>query len=182
MAVNRGKKFEDVFRKSCEQVPDISIDRLHDQTTRFKGSQNICDFIVYRKPYEYYFECKSVHGNTLSIHSNPKPDKDGVLHGFHGNITDKQWTGLLEKSQVKGVFAGVVCWFIDHDVTVFLPIKMLQDLYELGHKSVGVKGDWQQFYGKDWNWHWLGGEKKRVYFDYNVGKLLDDINFMHENY
>lgn len=43
MAVNLGKKFEDVIRESFEKVPDVSIDRLHDQTTHYLGSSNICD-------------------------------------------------------------------------------------------------------------------------------------------
>lgn len=43
MAVNRGKQFEDVVREALEKVPGVSIDRLHDQTTGWKGSTNICD-------------------------------------------------------------------------------------------------------------------------------------------
>lgn len=43
MAQNRGKQFEEVIRKAFEKVPNVSIDRLHDQTTGFIGSQNICD-------------------------------------------------------------------------------------------------------------------------------------------
>ena len=43
MGGNRGKKFEEVIRESFEKVPNVSIDRLHDQTNGFKGSQNICD-------------------------------------------------------------------------------------------------------------------------------------------
>lgn len=43
MSINRGKDFENVIRQAFEKVPDVSIDRLHDQTTGFKGSQNICD-------------------------------------------------------------------------------------------------------------------------------------------
>lgn len=43
MAENRGKKFENVIRESFLKVPNVSIDRLHDQTNGFKGSQNICD-------------------------------------------------------------------------------------------------------------------------------------------
>ena len=95
MSVNRGKQFESVVRSAFEKVPNVSIDRLHDQTTRFKGSQNICDFIVYKEPYEYYFECKSVHGASLPF----------------SNITETQWNGLLEKSKIEGVFAGVI-WLL----------------------------------------------------------------------
>ena len=115
MAVNRGKQFEEEVEKCLRRVKGVSIDRIHDQTTGYVGSSNVCDFIVYKKPYLIYIECKSVHGNTLSIHSIPKPDKRGKLHGFYGNISDKQWEGLLEKSKIDGVMAGVLCWWIDKD-------------------------------------------------------------------
>ena len=158
MAVNRGKQFEDVIREAFEKVPGVSIDRLHDQTTGWKGSTNICDFIVYREPYEYYFECKSVHGNRLPF----------------SNITDTQWKGLIEKSQIEGVFAGIICWWIDKDKTMFLPIQILNDLrYNYDYKS----------YRFDW-FHWNGlqktieikGKKKRVFFDYNMEEFLNNVH------
>lgn len=43
MPQNKGKKFEEYIRKSFEKIPGVSIDRLHDQTNGFRGSQNICD-------------------------------------------------------------------------------------------------------------------------------------------
>ena len=154
MSINRGKQLEDVVRTAFEKVPGVSIDRLHDQTTGFTGSQNICDFIGYRKPYEYYFECKSVHGNVLPFR----------------NITDTQWDGLLEKSKIEGVTAGIICWWIDKDKTMFLPIQILVDLRYKGYKS----------YRFDW-FHWNGlqktieikGKKKRVFFDYDMEDFLD---------
>ena len=167
MGKNRGKQFEDVIRSCFEKIPGVSVDRLHDQTTGYAGSTNICDVIVYQKPYEYYFECKSVHGNTLSIHSNPKPDKKGVLHGFYGNITDKQWEGLLEKSKIDGVIAGVICWWIDHDVTLFLPIQSLNNESLLGIKSVSYNSNRT-------NPIMINGTKKRVFFDYDM------IDFLHQ--
>ena len=171
MTQNRGKDFESVFQKCCEQVEDLSIDRLHDQTSGYAGSTNICDFIVYKYPYEYYFECKSTHSNTFSIHSNPKKDKYGREKGFYGNISDKQWEGLSEKIKIDGVMAGVVIWFIDKDVTVFIPINELQRLYDNGIKSV-------HYSLKDLdNYIVLKGKKKRVFFDYDMEHfftLLDD--------
>ena len=158
MAVNRGKQFEDVIKEAFEQLPNVSIDRLHDQTNGYRGSSNICDFIVYRKPHEFYFECKSVHGNTLSIHStDPKH--------CYGNITNKQWEGLSEKALLHGVHAGVICWWIDRDVTLYIPIKTLQLLRENGCKSVNYKLTAFP----------VLGTKKRVFFDYDVKQLLDDI-------
>ena len=172
MAVNRGKQFEDVVREALERVPDVSVDRLHDQTNGYIGSSNICDFIVYRKPYQLYIECKSVHGNTLSIHSIPKPDRYGVLHGFYGDITDKQWEGLLEKSKIRGVTAGVLIWWVDKDVTRFVTIQSLQRIREYEFKSIRYDADVIQgeyLYA-------LKGEKKRVFFDYDMDDFLHQID------
>ena len=171
MAVNRGKSFEGVVQAAFEKVDGVSVDRLHDQTTGYQGSTNICDFIVYRKPYQLYIECKSVHGNTLSIHSIPKPDRHGVLHGFYGNITDKQWEGLLEKSKIRGVTAGVMIWWVDKDVTKFIPIQILKALKRTGNKS--VRYDIDKYIG---NVLEIKGKKKRVFFDYDMDDFLHQID------
>lgn len=152
MAENRGKKFERVVRESFEKIEDVSVDRLHDQTTKFKGSQNICDFIVYKKPYEYYIECKSVHGNTLPF----------------SNITDTQWKGLLEKSEIEGVVAGIICWWIDLDETWFIPIWIFEDAKNVEKaKSINLKHPYMQAY-----WTQISGKKKRVFFDYDMNSFL----------
>lgn len=158
MAVNRGKQFEDVIRKSFEKVEGVSIDRLHDQTTGYMGSQNICDFIVYKEPYEYYFECKSVHGNTLPF----------------SNITETQWNGLLEKSKIEGVFAGVICWWVDKDRTAFIPIQVFQYMKENKAKSFPCSlldtriTDWEGVIE-------INGKKKRVFFDYDMEMFLNEF-------
>ena len=155
MSQNRGKQFEDVIRKAFESVPNVSIDRLHDQTNGFKGSQNICDFIVYKEPYEYYIECKSVHGASLPFR----------------NITATQWEGLLEKSKIEGVYAGIICWWTQKDITLFIPIQILEAERLEGKKS--IRFDYEnQFLG----YYPFGkleietikilGKKKRVFFDY----------------
>lgn len=155
MTVNRGKKFENIIRDSFLKVPNVSVDRLHDQTTGFRGSQNICDFIVYKEPYEYYIECKSVNGNTLPLR----------------NITDTQWNGLLEKSKIEGVFAGVICWWVDKDITRFIPIKTLQVMKEYEYKSYKFNIDVYQGERS----YVIRGKKKRVFFDYDMEKFLDVV-------
>ena len=160
MAENRGKKFESVIREAFEKVPNVSIDRLHDQATGFRGSSNICDFIVYKEPYEYYIECKSVHGNILPF----------------SNITDTQWNGLLEKSQIEGVFAGVICWWIDKDITKFIPIQALAWLDMVGYKSIRYDEGTSDNYLSDVVE--IKGKKKRVFFDYD---MQDFIERMEEN-
>lgn len=151
MPPNYGKEFEGVVRKAFEKVPNVSIDRLHDQTTGFKGSSNICDFIVYREPYEYYFECKSVHGNLFPFR----------------NLTDTQYNGLLEKSHIEGVFAGVICWWVDKDFTAFIPIQSIER---------AVEADWKSFrYDLEGHFIEITGKKKRVFFDYDMEKFLNEI-------
>lgn len=164
MKQNRGKQFEEVIKQSFLKVHNVSIDRLHDQTNGFAGSSNICDFIVFREPYQYYIECKAVHGNTLSINSIDKRGKGEI----YGNITKKQWEGMLEKSKILGVFAGVMCWFIDHDVTMFIPIQTLQMMKTLEYKSVR----YDILDTTDWVAVPILGKKKRVFFDYDMEKFL----------
>lgn len=162
MAENRGKRFEQEIRKAFSKVQDVSIDRLHDQTTGYKNSSaNICDFIVYKKPHEYYIECKSVHGNTLPF----------------TNITDNQWNGMMEKCKINGVRAGVICWWIDHDITLFIPIQLLTLLRENGKKSLRYD---ETFYGYNninpyyvYSVYVVPGNKKRVFFDYDMTKFFE---------
>ena len=177
MAKNRGKKFEEVIQEAFKKVPDTSVVRLHDKTTGYLASSNHCDFIVYKKPYELHIECKSVHGNTLSIHSIPKPDKKGVLHGFYGNITDTQWEGLLEKSKIPGVIAGVICWWVDKDTTMFIDIRLLEELRKRNYKSINYCAPFalEDIEGLSDMWTWVIGKKKRVFFDYDMEEFLNAI-------
>lgn len=159
-AVNRGKQFEDQIRQAFERVPETSVDRLHDQTSGYKGSSNICDFICYNYPYQYYIECKSCYGNTLSIHTNnPK--------NLYGAITNTQWEGLLEKSQIPGCIAGYMIWFIDHDRTIFVPAQSMAVHRELGEKSYNIAKQWDTDYVE------IPGIKRRVLFDYDMTSFLD---------
>lgn len=174
MANNRGKQFEQVVRESFERVPGVSIDRLNDNTAGFKGIAGICDFIVYKEPYEYYIECKSVHGNTLSIHSNDPKHK-------YGNITNTQWEGLLEKSKIEGVFAGVICWWVDKDITKFIPIRDLVIAKKCGYKSIRydtecyIEHPMDELGYKAFSIE-IEGKKKRVFFDYDMEEFLNELS------
>ena len=162
MAVNRGKQFEETIRQSFLKVPNTSVVRLHDQTMGYLGATNHCDFIVYHEPYEYHIECKSIHGNTLSIYGTDDKHR-------YGNITNNQWEGLLEKSKIKGVFAGVVCWWIDKDTTLFIPIQMLQILYQTGIKSIRYD------FPKCPEIIHITGRKKRIFFDYDMEDFFNAL-------
>lgn len=155
MSISRGKQFERVIRNCLEKIPRTSVDRIYDQTNGFKGSSNICDFIAYRYPNQFYFECKTVHGNVLPF----------------SNISDNQWKGMLEKSDIGGVRAGVICWWVDKDVTKFLDIRLLSLLKDWGRKSVRYDVT-QPALIKE-----IRGKKKRIFFDYDMKEFLDGISY-----
>ena len=167
MSVNRGKQFENVIRKSFECVEGVSIDRINDNTAGFKGIAGICDFIVYLKPYEYYIECKTIHGNTFPLR----------------NITDNQYRGLLEKSQIVGVRAGLIIWWVDKDVTAYVPIEYIEHAKKCCCKSIPFNWDIvlckTETISEPIQIH---GKKKRVFFEYDMERFFRDIDghtFLH---
>lgn len=158
MGENRGKQFEQVIRDAFNKVENCCIIRLQDNMSGFKGANTICDFIVYKKPYQYFIECKSVHGNTFPF----------------SNITDNQWQGLLKMSSIDGVIAGVICWWVDKDVTRFIPIQLLNDWRALGQKSVRYDFDEIGFVDDKFNPVVnIEGKKKRVFFEYDMKGFFD---------
>lgn len=169
MAESRGKQFEKEVYRALKEVNGLSIDRLADPMGGYAGQQNICDFIVYQYPFQYYFECKERSGNTLN---------------FKSDITTTQWEGLLEKSKKYGVIAGVLVWFIDHDINAFVPITALESMKCKGMKSLhvnDVKND-------DVSHVKLPGLKKRILFSYdgpffmfkmkNYADLIQDVDIL----
>lgn len=159
MAVNRGKAFENKIRAQLQSLIGVSVDRVYDQTTGFRGSQNICDVIAYRYPNQFYFECKTVHGNVLPF----------------SNISDTQWDGLIEKSTIPGVYAGVICWWVDRDITAFIPIELLYVHRLEGKKSIRYDCPYNLF-GK-YKMIQIKGKKKRVFFEYDLKGFLDELQF-----
>lgn len=152
MAINRGKQFEGVVRQSIQRLVNVSIDRLYDSTNGFKGIAGICDFIVYKYPYQLYLECKSIHGNTFPL----------------SNITQTQYTGMLLKSCIKGVHAGVMIWFVDKDVTLYVPISTIRRLKDIGSKSI-------RYDITEPNIIVVKGVKKRVFYDYDMNDFFKEV-------
>lgn len=153
MAVNKGKAWEAKFRTDfMKSFPDGSIDRLYDPVGGYYGINNICDFIGYEWPNIYYLELKSHKGNTFPFTCLPQYDK------------------LTSKVGIKGVRAGVVLWFIDHDQVIYAPISTITKMKEDGKKSINVKEL------DDYHLIKLPGQKKRVFVecDYRVLKDLDE--------
>lgn len=155
MGVNRGKQFEEQIKAGFITVPDLVIERLPDPQNGYAGVRNICDFFVYSFPFLMFLECKSCYGNRLPF----------------SNITENQWNGLLEKSKYTGVIAGYMVWYIDHDMTVFIPAKALKILKDGGCKSIGYN---DEIISSDYC-ILVPGKKKRILFDYDMESFLLEL-------
>lgn len=149
---NRGKDFEDVIKEAFERVPDTEVYRIPDQMSYKVGSKNPCDFLIYHKPVLYAIECKATNKPSLPF----------------ANISEYQWEQLLKMSSVSGVVAGVICWFVNYDKTVFLPISFLEILKQNGAKSIRFDAD-------DSSIIEIHGKKKRVFWEYNIQEFFLSI-------
>lgn len=148
MAKNYGKNFEAIIGKAFEVIPGVSVDRIPDQTMHYKGRRNVSDFIIYKKPYQFYIECKTVHGNSLPF----------------ANIS--QFDALMEKDIIPGVRAGIICWWVDKDVTLWLPIWWLNSLRDAGIKSIRYDTEFTAPIR-------ITGKKKKIYFEYDLSTFFE---------
>jgi len=161
VAVNRGKDFEGIVKDCFDRLPYTYALRLYDPQGGYASVANICDFAVSHIYRQYLIECKTVHGNTLPIYS-PDPKKK------YGNISNTQWDGMIDAVKHNPcIVAGVLCWWVDRDMTLFLPIDYLA--YQrnvVGRKSI-------RFDIEDVGRVVINGTKKRVYFDYDFESLFN---------
>ena len=160
MGINRGKDFEAIVKESIERVGGAYILRLYDPQGGYVSVANPCDFVAYKRPQMFMIECKSVHGNTLPIFSNDPKKK-------YGNISNTQWEGMLAATEF-GVVAGVLVWWIDRDVTRFIPVQQLHSIRETGAKSIRYDLDIPDSI-------LISGTKKRIYFDYDFSSFFENF-------
>lgn len=160
MSVSRGKDFESTVFKYIENMNDVYIMRINDNMGGYSGVCGACDFVAYKRPQFYMLECKSTHANTLSIYTAPNPKNKK-----YGAFSNTQWEGMLDATK-NGVVAGGLVWWIDHDVTKFIPIQELEKLRKAGAKSIRYDLDIP-------NSLIIKGQKKRVYFDYDFSEFFE---------
>ena len=157
MGINRGKQFEEHLKSQFEAVPDTLVLRLYDVTTGFKNQNNPCDFIVFKDGTLNLFELKAIHGASLN---------------FKHDIRENQWEKLYKYSKFPTVNAGVICWFIDYDITLFLDMAWLCYLKEKDYKAFNVNRDIEVIPISI-----IDGTKKRVFFEYDLKKFLEEISY-----
>ena len=151
---NDGKAFEKLIREQFKAIHGASVDRINDNVG-YAGAYNIADLIVYKKPYKYYIECKTVSGTSFPFYKiNLKA------------LEDMEW-----QTTIDGVRAYFIIWFKDLDKTIAISANEVYfRVYGENRTSIGVKSF------KDFNFIEVEGTKKRKFYDYDLEKLLNDID------
>lgn len=122
MATSRGKEFESFVKRDMMKVEGVDVIRLYDPVGGYSNVRNICDFIVYKKPYMFCVECKSTKQNTL-------------------NFADiRQYDDLMSQTKYDSVQSGVLIWYIEQKEIYWVDAKYMKVLREdLKCKSINIK-------------------------------------------
>jgi Holliday junction resolvase len=162
MAGDFGKKFEDRFRidyKRC--FPNTLIYRLPDQQSGYAGggSTNPCDFFCYPGDCVLMVECKAHKGQSLPF------------------TAIRQYEKLLEYKGLNKVFPGVVVWFYEKDIVIWVSIEEMEKMRLDGEKSIGLRMiDKKKPYKKSYNIHELPSKKLRTFMETDYNYLVEVLN------
>ena len=124
----RRRRAKDAEKKVKEWLdrPDegYCFDRVPDQMTGLWGSQNICDFILYKYPYFYYLESKATENDRFDFTM----------------ISDYQYKQMYQKSKIEGVKCYVILLFATYQRVFLLNIQDIHDARENRNiKSLNIK-------------------------------------------
>lgn len=121
---NLGKKAEQKIRDWLNRPEaGYSLDRIPDQMTGYLGSRNICDFDCYKYPNMYYIESKATGHDRFEFNQ----------------ISDIQRNGLLAKSKIAHVKAGIIVLFAEAQRAFWIPITEIEKLEDSGKHSLNIK-------------------------------------------
>lgn len=161
MSSNVGKKFENKFRECMTKVEGMRVIRLPDQMNGFKGSTNPCDFFLYRYPYMYAIECKTINTDRFPI----------------CNLAPTQYDSLLEFSKTKGLICGVMIWYVQRDITIFYPIEIFEYCKLIDKKGIRYDETIEIDIPNGLSMRQIDGVKRRVFFDYDFDKFISSIEY-----
>lgn len=153
MKTDIGKKFEEVFKLDWKKsFPNTFIYRLPDQMSGFsQTSGNPCDFLCFPTTRFFMVECKEHKGASIPFTAIP------------------QYKRLLEYKDLPHVHPGVVVWFSEKDLVIWVSIKDMEKMVLAGKKSISIK----MLEDTSYNIIEIPSEKKRVFMASDYSVLLD---------
>lgn len=120
-----GKKAEQKIKQWLDDPESgYSFDRIPDQMSGYYAvSRNICDFICFKSPNQYYIESKATYHDRFDF----------------SMISDTQREGLLKKSTIEHVYGLIFLLFASHKRAFLLDIREICKLIDSGTKSINIK-------------------------------------------
>ena len=161
-----GKKFEDRFKKDYIRCfPDTLIYRLPDQQSGYAGggSSNPCDFLCYPGECVLMVECKAHAKASIPFSAIP------------------QYERLQEYKGKYKTFPGVVVWFYEKDIVIWVSIEEMEKMVLDGEKSIGLRMiDEKKPYKKQYNIINIPSKKLRTYMETDYTYLVDKLKEQDE--
>lgn len=120
-----GKAAEQKLREWLDRPQDgYSFDRFYDQLSGFyQTSRNICDFVCYKYPNQYYIESKATWADRFDF----------------SMIQEHQLNGLAQKSEISGCYGWIIVLFATHKRAFrFNAVDILRLRDENGIKSLNI--------------------------------------------
>lgn len=87
------------------------------------GSKNICDFICYKYPNEYYIESKSTYEDRFDF----------------SMISDNQLNGVSDKGKIEGVYGLLIVLFASHQRAFVFHMNDIREALGNNIKSLNIK-------------------------------------------
>lgn len=156
-----GKKLEDRFKQDYQRCfPGTLIYRLPDQQSGYAGggSQNPCDFLCFTGNIVLMVECKAHAGSSIPFAVIP------------------QYERLLKYKGLKNTFPGVVVWFYDKDIVLWVSIEEMEKMVQDGEKSIGLRMiDSKKPYKKSYNIITIPSKKLRTFMESDYNYLVKEL-------
>ena len=121
---NVGKKAESKIREWLDKPEEgFWLYRIPDQQTGFFGSNNPCDFFLYRMPNFYLIESKATYEDRFSFNM----------------ISPNQHEKMLKAAETSGVTSYVAVLFASYQRMFLLNIRDIAGSERVGKKSLNIK-------------------------------------------
>ena len=156
-----GKKWENKFASTWEkQFPENLIYRLPDQQGGYagEGGSNPCDFMCYPGDCVLMVECKAHKGASISFNDIPQYERQ-----------------LKYKGKYK-TFPGVLVWFYEKDIIIWVSIEEMEKMVLDGEKSIGLRMiDEKKPYKKAYNIMTVPAQKLRTFMEADLNYLVEHL-------
>lgn len=142
------KQFEKNVATQLNNIKDTYVYRLSDLVNKF-GVSNPCDYFCFYKNTFFLLEMKTTEQASLPLK----------------NISDFQYTSMLEASSKKGIKSYFIVWWYSKGITRAIPVGVIKDIRETNKKSI-------RYDYKDKRIIDIDGVKKKMYFEYDWKKFF----------